>query len=681
MWPGRPDDDASKQHDQGPTELQRERRETQAFQLPARNPRFTGRNRELGQLRRRLTDPRAHTVQAIHGMAGVGKTELAVEYAYRYLHEYKLVGVLDAERGALIPVQFQTLAAELGRPDVAPQRAADVVYGLLAEKLPWLLIFDNAERPADVVGFLPTGSAAENGHVIVTTRRGGWASRGGTMSVDVFSRQESIALLTDRIPDMTARTSDRIGDVLGDLPLAVSQAAAYLDYSNTPPEAYLELISTKLDAMLELGLAHGAQHVVSTLWTVARNRLIDEQPTIQLLELCSVLAPEPIPLDLFIGRVALLKEPLRGTVSDPILWVNAVGRLADLSLIRREGSQIVEHRLTQSAVRAAMPLHVRNQNEQLALRLLTAHLPQDIESDPEVGTLWAQLLPHVLTVTQTGPSAETAADVGQLLQLAARYFRQLGNLTAALPLAERAVAIHQAQCGLDHPSVGDDLNTLARIVRDLGDAVGALPLATRALTIHIAAHGINHPWVANDLITLSQIHLTMGNHISALWLAYRASIIHEAMCGPEHPWVGNDLNILARILRESGNPREALETAERSLFIHEATYGRDHPYVGIDLTILAGIHHDLGHTTEALSMAERALTLDERTYGADHVWIVNDLTILAQLHRELGDARQAATLARRALDVLSSSGGPYDRQVASAKFLLQTLAACGQENA
>jgi hypothetical protein len=188
------------------------------WKVPPRNPRFTGRDGLLTELRQRL---RAHentlVVQALYGLGGVGKTQLAIEYAHRFAADYDLVWWIDAEQPVLIPEQLAALAERL-ELSLGPT-VTDTVDRLLAElarRPRWLLIFDNAEGPQDIADYRPGGA----GHVLVTSRSPGWGSLGGRLEVDVLARAETIALLRARIPELGEELADTLAAELGDLPLA-----------------------------------------------------------------------------------------------------------------------------------------------------------------------------------------------------------------------------------------------------------------------------------------------------------------------------------------------------------------------------------------------------------------------------------------------------------------------------
>jgi len=214
--------------------------------LPARNPAFTGRNQLLAQLRERLTEATVAAVlpvEAVHGLGGVGKTELVTEYAHRYASDYELIWWIDAEQPTTAAAALAQLAGRLGVSVVADQDAMiSSVFDALRHRQRWLLIYDNAEQPHTLHGLLPPGG---RGSVLVTSRWPSWGQRAARLRVDVLDRNESVQLLSRRI-GLTADTSRQllleVAELVGDLPLALEEAAAYLEQTGTGVEDYLGLL-------------------------------------------------------------------------------------------------------------------------------------------------------------------------------------------------------------------------------------------------------------------------------------------------------------------------------------------------------------------------------------------------------------------------------------------------------
>ncbi|CAG6395638.1 FxSxx-COOH system tetratricopeptide repeat protein [Streptomyces cocklensis] len=601
------------------------------YRLPPRNTHFTGRDAALRELRQRLTSGDDGAMQAVHGLGGVGKTQLAVEYAYLYRSEYRYVVFVDAEDPDLVASQFASLARELGLAEVSSEQVVPQVYGRLLDHAPWLVIFDNGERPGTLLDALPSGDLGSGGHVIVTTRRRGWSSRAGVIDLEVFTRREAVELLARRVRGMTTAVADRIAEQLGDLPLALEQAAGYMDYNHTAPEDYLALLSSRLEDMIALGeLPDRPAVVVATLWQLSVRKLEAEQPQArQLLEQCALLAPEPIPLDLFTGST----EPLNAAAADPVGWDTTVGALAGLGLARREATSLVLHRLVQAAVRAAMPADVRTDARVRLCRALLAAVPHDIHGDPDAWSRWQRLLPHALVVTRDEPPAECSAQTAELLRLASEFLLSIGNPSVALPLCERAVAIDES-LGHRDAELGFDLITLAQIQRDRGAPEQAGSTAERALRLHESCLPADSPAIATDLATLARIRHLLGDH------------------------------------------RAAVPLAERALRIDEAAYGPDDPYVSFDLIALAGVHLALDDPAVAVPLISRALRIREASYAPDHLYIGYALLLKARAVHALNDPA-AAGLARRGAQILDTRLGRAHPKTADAFALADVLAGTG----
>ncbi|MFI7402519.1 FxSxx-COOH system tetratricopeptide repeat protein [Streptomyces sp. NPDC049541] len=584
------------------------------YQLPPRNTDFTGRDATLRELRQRLTSADDVARLVVHGMGGVGKTQLAVEYAYRYLEKYRFVAFVHAENPDRVAGQFVSLAGELGLTEADFDQVIPRVYGKLVDRRPWLIIFDNGEQQDTLAHALPPGGLASNGHVIVTTRVRNWSRWAGLIDLDVFARHESVGLLTHRVPSLTAAVADRIAEELGDLPLALEQAAGHMDYNQTPPDDYLALVTSQLEEMVSLRAPGDLSAVkIAALWQLSVQRLQAERPqAVRLLRLCALLAPEPIPLDLFTRNAAILDVG----AADRLMWDTTVGALAGLGLARRGDASLVVHRLVQATVRADMPQEVRTDARVQLCRALVASVPHDIHGDPDARPRWQELLPHVLTVTKDDPPAECAAETAVLLRLASEFFIQIGDYRMALRLCERALAIDESLEGRD-AETGFDLITLAQIHRELHAPERARPLVERALALHESCLPANDPAIATDLATLARTLCLLGEHEAALPLAERALEIDEAAHGPDDPYVSFDLIALANVHVDLGNHEAALPLISRALRIREAVYAPDHLYIGYVLVFQAQVLHALNDPT-AVDFARRGAQILQTRLGRTH---------------------------------------------------------------
>ena len=570
------------------------------WKVPARNPNFTGRDLDLDAVARVLVARPAVTVHSVRGLGGVGKTQLAIEYAHAHAARYDVVWWIAAEEPASLPDQFTALAARLGLEPVAdPEALRDQVRDALRGVPGWLLIFDNANATQDIQPWLPSVPLPPGipGHVIVTTRRGGFTALGPVMDLEVIDLPDAVRLLRSRVPDLGQETGEQIALELGQLPLALEQAAAYLDRTRMPAGEYLDLLRSRAADLHARGQVTSRTDTIATLWDISLERISSEDPAaVQLLDICAYLAPEPVPLDLFTAHPGQLPEPLSSAAADPLAFTEAVAALVDYSLAKRTASGLQLHRLVQAAIRARhdrMPLPPSGQSQgqdtpvpgdaaghakaahPLALALLRVDAPGQVTA-PQNWPRWAVLLPHVLAATSHldstagQPGAQTTDDGPSLLGLAGFYLWVHARHADAKALEERALAITEAAHGPDHPDVATRLNNLALTLRALGQPEAARPLQERALAITETAYGPDHPDVATRLSNLALILRDLGQPGAARPLQERALAIDEAAYGPDHPEVATDLNNLATILQVLGQPETARPLQERALAITEA---------------------------------------------------------------------------------------------------------------
>ncbi len=207
---------------------------------PLRHPHFTGREELLDDLHQRL----GHSRVVLTGMAGLGKTQIALQYAYRHAHEFELVWWLRAEQSTTLQEDYAALAAPLGLPEAQEKELAIISYAVRREVSRrtdrWLLIFDNAAEPKEILSLLPDG----NGQVLITSRHPNWPL---FASVDVLplSRAASVALLLSRTDQKDREAAHALAVELEDCPLALEQAVAYVRQSEVTLHDYLALLRAR----------------------------------------------------------------------------------------------------------------------------------------------------------------------------------------------------------------------------------------------------------------------------------------------------------------------------------------------------------------------------------------------------------------------------------------------------
>ena len=252
-----------------------------------RNLNFTGRRDLLDSLRAELTSGQATALTAISGMGGVGKTQLALEYAYHYASQYEAVFWVPSEEPATLAAVFAGLAQLLDlleRDEPEQAVAIEAVLRWLNTYTDWLLVFDNVPGPDSLKEYLPQGLS---GHVLITSRYPSWRGVANPLPVQQFQRDESIDFLIKRTGVTDRDAANDLAEALGDLPLALEQAGAYVEQTGGSFSQYLELFQTRYKELLDLeSPPPGYEHTIATTWSISIQQLPETAEWI-----CSTCAP------------------------------------------------------------------------------------------------------------------------------------------------------------------------------------------------------------------------------------------------------------------------------------------------------------------------------------------------------------------------------------------------------
>jgi nucleoside phosphorylase len=373
--------------------------------VPPQNPHFTGRQIMLDDLAKRLrsTNITAVVPQTIHGMGGVGKSQLAIEYVYRHQGDYDVIWWISAEQPQNILGALVDLARALDLP-VGPEAntAVPAVKDALRRGEPygnWLLVFDNAEDLDAVLEAVPTGG---RGKILITSRNADWSTTANVLEVDVFNRDESVRLLRRRDPDIAEEDAERLAEALGDLPLAIEQAAAWRAATGMTAGEYLDLLRTRVE-LLDATASPGYERSVAAAWTMSLERLSEtNQAAMRLLEICAFFAPEPITRALFAnagasGRAQDENDDFEQALRDPIKLNKAIRDIQRFALARinHRTSTIELHRLVQAVVREGVHADRREEVRHRGHQLLAAANPGEPDNVAHWGR-YQDLLTHVL---------------------------------------------------------------------------------------------------------------------------------------------------------------------------------------------------------------------------------------------------------------------------------------------
>ena len=649
--------------------------------VPARNPGFIGREGLLAAVREALQAGHRTAVQAVHGIGGVGKTQLAIEYAHRFASEYDLVWWVDAEQAGLIGEQFAALADTLGcvQPGTGTEVMRRAVQGALRERERWLLVFDNAESPENLTRWLPGGA----GHVLITSRVRRWSDLAVMVEVDVLSRAESVAMLQVRVLGLSAADADLVAEALGDLPLAVAQAAGYIADTGIPAGQYTDLLASRAAEILDQGRPASYPQSLAAATQLAFDRLrAEDQAAAELVELCAFLAPEPVPADWFIHARAELPRLLAGQAADPIAWRQVLTRIGRDALVRVDHNGLQMHRLTQAVLRSQLQPR-RAAVVRLQVEAILAVNDPGNPQDPVSWSGYARLLPHLLALDLGGTSN---ARLRGLASRAAWYLVKRGDVAAGRELAEQLYQRWHDQLGPDHYDTLQAAHTLecALLVRgQYREAqnliLDALPRSRRVLgednplTLNFAidlasslslagnleaARQLNESTVSHcrqflgdDATTTLGCAQNLAGNLHALGEIQKARELNEdiltrrrRILGMDHPDTLSSAVSLSADLRALGEVQAARELDQDTLSRYRRVLGDDHPDTLKSASNLALDLHLLGEIQAARELHEATLSRYRRVLGDDHPDTVKSASNLAAIPRSLGDIQETPEL-------------------------------------
>lgn len=613
--------------------------------VPARNLDFTGRETLLAAVHNALQSGDRAVVQALHGVGGVGKTQLAIEYAHRHANEYDIVWWLNSENPALIGEQFAALAAELVSPTVgaAPldvMRRA--VLAALHERTRWLLVFDNAEKPEDITGWLPGG----RGHVLITSRAHTWHEVAVPVDVDVMDRAESVSMLLDRVRDLAEHDAELAAEALGDLPLAVAQAAAFMADTGMPVAEYTGLLRNRATEILHEGRPPTYSAPLAAVIQIGFDRLRSSDPdAAQVASVCAFLAPEPVPAEWFPRADRNLPEPLNVSASNPIAWRKVISRLRGTGLIRMSGDTLLMHRLTQAIIREHLPRQEAEAALATAVQILASNHPGDAEV-PAHWPDWARIRPHLLALD---PADSYDPGLRDLALDGTWYLIRRGDADAAYNMVRRMNEQWRIKLGEEHLHTLRSANHLARAMHELGDYELAQNLAVDTLNQFRRIAGPDHPDTMESQRNFALTRWALGQTSGAIPDHEIALANCERILGTDHPATLEWRSTLAGVYQALGQVAEARTLHERTLADRERVLGPDHPDTLASRNNVAMAYRTAGWTAGAIHMLLNVIAARRRILGADHPDTLESQRNLALTFRTAGRTAESIHLHEQVL--------------------------------
>jgi tetratricopeptide (TPR) repeat protein len=624
--------------------------------VPQRNKNFTGREDILRSLRQDTSSnvtavvPSDPLPRALQGFGGVGKTAIAVEYAYRYQSDYDLVWWIPAEQTTLVRSSLAALAAKLGLEAASAtgiEATTTAVLDALRRGAPirrWLLIFDNADQPEDLKSFIPHGP----GDVLITSRNHAWQQEVESVQVDVFSRKESVQFLTKRVPKgLSDRDADRLAEQLGDLPLALVQASAMLAQGVMRVEDYLRLLEEEIAKILSEGTPPEYPAPMTAVWKLSMDRVTRQQPKAQeLLRCCAFFGPEPIPPQVFRRGTHGNESGISELIAQPILLASAIRELGRFALIRIDGPNISVHRLTQALVRAELSPEEQAKYRQEVHSMLAAGAPPS-PTDASTWPRWAELVAHV--GSRITDLAHCRLPEHRNLALSVvRYLYQSGDFRACQALARQFSEQWAIESGPDHPNVLDARRHLGNALRELGQYQEARETIRATMASAEKLLGLRNPLTLALRNAYGADLRAHGDFAAARELDERTLELHLDEFGDSDPQTLRVKNNLALDLGLNSEYEEAKKLQESVyLMQRDATADISATEVLNSQISLARAVRLCGGFLAARDLGEDAVAFGRHVFLAEHYLTLRAATDLSIAMRRVPDGQgDALELAR-----------------------------------
>ena len=683
--------------------------------LPPRNRYFTGRDDALSKINAGFQS--SYPV-IVTGSGGFGKTQTAVEYAYRHISEYNYIWCFNAESEMRLQDDYREFALRNLGLATAREGEFDVVYSRIDEwfrnTVSYLLIYDNAEGCPDLKNYLP--QAQPQKHVIINSRERLYGIVAEIIDASVFSPEDAVDFLQKRIPGTGADNARKLADALGCHPLALEQAASYIYERNLTVTKYIDLWKKYELKVLETApMSADYNRTVYTTWKTTYDKVEQlakknkqVKAATQLFRLCTYCAPDDIPLQMFVESREKIPQPLCDAL-DPyneIEFYDIIEILTRYSLVSikhdsKDSAFLSIHRLLQKAANYGFEgnkewvdccLEIAGDvfDFEYATRddfdKFTLYLPHMTEiarhskifnnDDDNAQKKMAQIyfragyglekkgnyvkalawFCEALAICKEVFGVEQPETANVYYRIATVYLRQ-GNFIKSLEWFDKAVEINEKVQGTLHTDTANTYNNIALVYKDQGEYCKALEWYYKALAIYEEILGTSHPYTATSYNNIAGVYQYQGDYGKALEWYYKALAIHENALVTSHPDTANTYNNIACVYREQGDYDKALEWHNKALAIRENVLGTSHPYTAITYNDIASVYKGQGEYDSALEWYLKALAILEEVLGTSHPYTAFTYNNIAVVYQYQGEYEKALAWHNKALAIREKALG------------------------
>jgi tetratricopeptide (TPR) repeat protein len=596
--------------------------------------------------------------QVIHGTGGVGKTQVALEYAYREREQYRTIAWLPASEPNTLAVHYRRLAERLGvtERDALFEETRQAVKEALSRRSDWLLIFDDAPAPDAIAPYLPGGG----GHVLVTSRNAGWQQFGVPFCLRVLERAEAIEFLKRRLGAVTETPAATLAQALGDLPLSLEQASCIISEAGISIEEYLRRYENLWAELLQSGRSSSGDYpdTVAMTWELACRELENWDAEVSgLTKILAFLAPVEMPRPFLQRALGHLPVPFSTRFGAGPALDRAVDLLRRFSLLAADERAVSVHPSVAALTRDRLPAEQHRNWCSAALGMMA--LAFHFEADSTVG--WsecAEALPHALAASKHAEAAGVVPDTtAKLLNQIGEYLTHLGRLEQARQTFELSLVLTEKAHGANDRRRAAVINNLGRVLKRVGELEQARACFEEALVLDQASYGDAHPHVAEVVNNYATVLHQSGDVELALRQFEWALEVCRSSYGDDHIKVAIVTNNLGYTRATIGDPQGALEAFNAALATAEASVGPNHPIVASILTNIGAVLRRTGRADAAKAPLERAATIHRAALGAAHPEIARNFAHLGHLHQQRGEVELATRYFQRALQIDESTLG------------------------
>ncbi|KAH6658045.1 hypothetical protein BKA67DRAFT_620116, partial [Truncatella angustata] len=633
-----------------------------------KNRRFVGREKILISLQQKLFEEQCDEV-ALFGLGGIGKTQVALQLAHwanQNKPEYSIFWVSALSNGAFDQA-YTEIASRLSITSRTDEDLNELVCQYLrsAEAGKWLLIVDNADdtevlfgpsdNPGGINKFIPK---TENGRILFTTRSKEVA-RGGqfrdTIEIPRMDLQEAILFLKHlSISEGVLQNKEQLTELLEELtylPLAIAQAAAYLDRHPISIAGYLDLLRSEEQIMVNLmsrkfddsTLFERSQRAVATTWLVSFDQIQkSDAAAVRLLSFLANIEPKAIP------------ESILPASQSKLDLIDALGTLYRYAFIekRAEGDLLDMHSLVHLAARVWL-----KENGLIATTATDAirHIskifpPQDFTNR----TMWRQYLPHTfrLLAESKGIRADERFDLSLQVGLCLQVD---GRIQDAIRRLKETCEWRNQQLSEDHPSRLASQHELAGAYQANGQVKESVELLEHVVKIQSTTLAEDHPNRLASQHQLAKAYQANGQVKESVKLLEHVVKIQSTTLAEDHPSRLASQHELARAYQANGQVKEAVKLLEHVVKIQSTTLTEDHPSRLASQHQLARAYQANGQVKESVKLLEHVVKIESTTLTEDHPDRLASQHELARAYQANGQVKESVELLEHVVKIQSTT--------------------------